>query len=182
VIESKCAVLHYINAVGCTISPVAALEWSAHAKAALMVSDGAHVIQLHMRFDGYIEFHVMLWLVSGSSFALLGFSRRLIRLRTHSEEQRSMHCIQQHMIFHQCTGQHVHALYTRLLCTVVSVDINGYPSMNRTACTTHDIMASVDCTSIYEVADVLVCHQTNPSNLSKQTTVLLWQTAHTANQ
>lgn len=81
VIESKCAVLHYINAVGCTISPVAALEWSAHAKAALMVSDGARVIQLHMRFDGYIEFHVMLWLVSGSSFALLGFSRRLIRLQ-----------------------------------------------------------------------------------------------------
>jgi hypothetical protein len=81
VIESKCAVLHYINAVGCTISPFAALEWSAHAKAALMVSDGARVIQLHMRFDGYIEFHVMLWLVSGSSFALLGFSRRLIRLQ-----------------------------------------------------------------------------------------------------
>ena len=76
-IESKCAVLHYINAVGCTISPVAALEWSAHAKAALMVSDGARVIQLHMRFDGYIEFHVMLWLVSGSSFALLGFFRRI---------------------------------------------------------------------------------------------------------
>ena len=46
-----------------------------------MVSDGARVIQLHMRFDGYIEFHVMLWLVSGSSFALLGFSRRLIRLQ-----------------------------------------------------------------------------------------------------
>jgi hypothetical protein len=42
-----------------------------------MVSDGARVIQLHMRFDGYIEYHVMLWLVSGSSFALLGFSRRL---------------------------------------------------------------------------------------------------------